>query len=50
MIRPAKAIFFSYTALLFFDVAAGYICKMRPQRRTACLTKKSILFGQNNKI
>ncbi len=23
-----KGIFFSYTALHFFDLAAGYICKM----------------------
>jgi len=41
----SKAIFFCYTALHFFDVAAGYICKMTP-----CLAKKHLLFGQNNKI
>ena len=36
----SKAIFSGYTSLHFFDVAAGYICKMTPR-----LSKKSLLFG-----
>jgi len=50
-----KVIFFDYTALHFFDVAAASAVlwlhlQNGARAASACLVKKSLLFGQNNKI
>ncbi len=50
-----EVIFFSYTALHFFDVAAASAVRWlhlqnAPAAAAACLAKKSLLLGQNNKI